>query len=144
MQTTIRKVVHIRLYGWEVVLDTYAKKLVLSLSMIPGIGLHTRNVVPLPTFIRKWNILKSPFKHKRARHAFEMRTHKRLISFEADKELANRFVNYVIQLLPSEVGAKINVFTYEPLSKYYNMPPEFLQAKPRSQKANLDQMNKLD
>jgi len=76
-----------------------------------------------------------------------MRTHKRLITFEADKELANKFVNYVIHLLPSEVGAKINVFTYEPLSKFYNMPPNFLQpktGKQKNQEQELNQMNKLD
>jgi ribosomal protein S10 len=37
------------------------------------------SVVPLPTRIRKWTVLASPFIDKKARSQFEMRVHKRLV-----------------------------------------------------------------
>ncbi len=35
--------------------------------------------IPLPTEIKKYTVLRSPFIYKNAREQFEMRTHKRLI-----------------------------------------------------------------
>jgi ribosomal protein S10 len=37
------------------------------------------SVVPLPTRIRRWTVLSSPFVDKEARSQFEMRVHKRLV-----------------------------------------------------------------
>jgi ribosomal protein S10 len=37
------------------------------------------SVVPLPTRIRRWTVLSSPFIDKKARSQFEMRVHKRLV-----------------------------------------------------------------
>jgi small subunit ribosomal protein S10 len=42
-------------------------------------GANVAGPVPLPTNISRWTVLKSPFKDKKSREQFEMRTHKRLL-----------------------------------------------------------------
>ncbi|MFP4597290.1 MAG: 30S ribosomal protein S10 [Persicimonas sp.] len=42
-------------------------------------GAQISGPVPLPTRIRRWTVLRGPFKDKKAREQFEMRTHKRLL-----------------------------------------------------------------
>jgi small subunit ribosomal protein S10 len=42
-------------------------------------GARVAGPVPLPTNVSRWTVLKSPFKDKKSREQFEMRTHKRLL-----------------------------------------------------------------
>jgi small subunit ribosomal protein S10 len=42
-------------------------------------GARVAGPVPLPTKINRWTVLRSPFKDKKSREQFEMRTHKRLL-----------------------------------------------------------------
>ncbi|MCK5266951.1 MAG: 30S ribosomal protein S10 [Spirochaetes bacterium] len=42
-------------------------------------GAYINGPVPLPTKIRKYTVLRSPFVNKKSREQFEMRSHKRLI-----------------------------------------------------------------
>ena len=42
-------------------------------------GARVAGPVPLPTNINRWTVLRSPFKDKKSREQFEMRTHKRLL-----------------------------------------------------------------
>ncbi|MEI8346162.1 MAG: 30S ribosomal protein S10 [Pseudomonadota bacterium] len=42
-------------------------------------GARVAGPIPLPTEINKYTVLRSPFKNKKSREQFEMRTHKRLI-----------------------------------------------------------------
>lgn len=42
-------------------------------------GAQVRGPIPLPTYINKFTVLRSPFIDKKSREQFEIRTHKRLI-----------------------------------------------------------------
>lgn len=42
-------------------------------------GAQIAGPVPLPTKVSRWTVLKGPFKDKKSREQFEMRTHKRLL-----------------------------------------------------------------
>jgi len=42
-------------------------------------GARVAGPVPLPTKVSRWTVLKGPFKDKKSREQFEMRTHKRLL-----------------------------------------------------------------
>ncbi|QDG52636.1 30S ribosomal protein S10 [Persicimonas caeni] len=42
-------------------------------------GARISGPVPLPTRVRRWTVLRGPFKDKKSREQFEMRTHKRLL-----------------------------------------------------------------
>lgn len=42
-------------------------------------GARVAGPIPLPTRIRRWTVLRSPFVNKKSREQFEMRTHRRLL-----------------------------------------------------------------
>lgn len=49
-------------------------------------GARVAGPVPLPTKVSRWTVLKSPFKDKKSREQFEMRTHKRLLDIHDPKQ----------------------------------------------------------
>lgn len=48
-----------------------------------ALGVDCFSIVPLPTKIRRWTVLSSPFADKEARTQFEMKTHNRLVLVKA-------------------------------------------------------------
>jgi small subunit ribosomal protein S10 len=63
--------------------------------------------VPLPTDIRKYTVLRSPFIDKDSREQFEMRTHKRLIDI---LEPTSKTVDALMRLnLPAGVNIEIKL-----------------------------------
>ena len=69
--------IRIRLKAYDHrVLDISAQQIVESAERT---GAVVSGPVPLPTRIRKYTVLRSPFIDKDSRDQFEMRTHKRLI-----------------------------------------------------------------
>lgn len=57
-------------------LDSSAQEIVDTANRT---GANVAGPVPLPTNVSRWTVLKSPFKDKKSREQFEMRTHKRLL-----------------------------------------------------------------
>ncbi len=57
-------------------LDSSAREIVETAKRT---GARVAGPVPLPTQVSRWTVLKSPFKDKKSREQFEMRTHKRLL-----------------------------------------------------------------
>ena len=57
-------------------LDASAREIVETAKRT---GARVAGPVPLPTNINRWTVLRSPFKDKKSREQFEMRTHKRLL-----------------------------------------------------------------
>ncbi len=49
------------------------------LDVAESTGARVAGPIPLPTEIRKYTVIRSPFVHKDGREQFEIRTHKRLI-----------------------------------------------------------------
>jgi small subunit ribosomal protein S10 len=45
-------------------------------------GADVSGPIPLPTRIRRFTVLRGPFKHKDSREHFEIRTHNRLVDIE--------------------------------------------------------------
>ena len=63
--------------------------------------------VPLPTRIRRYTVIRSPFKHKDSQEHFESRTHKRLLDII---EPTSRTVDTLMRLqLPSGVDIEIKL-----------------------------------
>ena len=61
-------------------LDSSATKIV---DTVKRTGAKVAGPVPLPTRIRRFAVLRSPFKYKDSREHFEIRTHSRLIDIKA-------------------------------------------------------------
>ncbi len=61
-------------------LDSSATKIV---DTVKRTGAKVAGPVPLPTRIRRFAVLRGPFKHKDSREHFEIRTHNRLIDIKA-------------------------------------------------------------
>ena len=61
------------------VLDQSAMQII---EAVKRTGARVRGPIPLPTRIERYTVLRSPFKHKKARDQFEIRTHKRIIDIE--------------------------------------------------------------
>ena len=69
--------IRVRLRGFDVELvDQSARSIV---GTVQKAGAKVSGVVPLPTRIQKYTVLRSPHANKKSREQFEMRTHKRLI-----------------------------------------------------------------
>jgi small subunit ribosomal protein S10 len=86
------------------VLDSSAKQIVESAERT---GAVVAGPVPLPTRIRKYTVIRSPFIDKDSRDQFETRTHKRLIDI---MEPTSRTVDTLMRLqLPSGVDIEIKL-----------------------------------
>lgn len=69
--------IRIKLRGFDhKSLDASAAKIVETARRS---GAQVSGPVPLPTRIRRFAVLRSPFKHKDSREHFELRTHNRLV-----------------------------------------------------------------
>lgn len=69
--------IRIKLRGFDhKSLDASAAKIVETARRS---GAQVAGPVPLPTRIRRFTVLRSPFKHKDSREHFELRTHNRLV-----------------------------------------------------------------
>lgn len=69
--------IRIRLKAYDHrVLDESARQIV---DIAEKTGATVAGPIPLPTEIRKYTVIRSPFVHKDGREQFEMRTHKRII-----------------------------------------------------------------
>jgi small subunit ribosomal protein S10 len=86
------------------VLDASARQIVESAERT---GAVVAGPVPLPTRIRKYTVMRSPFIDKDSRDQFETRTHKRLIDI---LEPTSRTVDTLMRLqLPSGVDIEIKL-----------------------------------
>ena len=86
------------------ILDASARQIVESAERT---GAVVAGPVPLPTRIRKYTVIRSPFIDKDSRDQFETRTHKRLIDI---LEFTSRTMNTLMQLqLPSGVDIEIKL-----------------------------------
>ncbi|WP_027882066.1 30S ribosomal protein S10 [Meiothermus rufus] len=69
--------IRIKLRGFDhKTLDASAAKIVETARKS---GAQVAGPVPLPTRIRRFTVLRGPFKHKDSREHFELRTHNRLV-----------------------------------------------------------------
>ena len=97
--------IRIRLKAYDHrVLDISAQQIVESAERT---GAVVSGPVPLPTRIRKYTVLRSPFIDKDSRDQFEMRTHKRLIDI---LEPSSTTIDTLMKLqVPSGVDIEIKL-----------------------------------
>lgn len=95
--------IRIKLKGYDsAVVDIAAQQIIESSIKT---GAKVAGPIPLPTKIKKWTVLESPFIDKRAQEAFEMRIHKRLLEII---EPNAKTIEILTQLqLPAGVGIEI-------------------------------------
>ncbi len=100
-----RQRIRIRLKSYDHrVLDRSAQQIVETAERT---GAAVAGPVPLPTRIRKYTVMRSPFIDKDSRDQFETRTHKRLIDI---LEPTSRTVDTLMRLqLPSGVDIEIKL-----------------------------------
>ena len=69
--------IRIKLRGFDhKTLDASAQKIVEAARRS---GAQVSGPIPLPTRVRRFTVIRGPFKHKDSREHFEMRIHKRLL-----------------------------------------------------------------
>ncbi len=86
------------------ILDQSARQIVEALERT---GAVVVGPVPLPTRIKKWSVIRSPFIDKDSQEQFEIRTHKRLIDIV---ETTSRTIDALTALsLPSGVSIDIKL-----------------------------------
>jgi|TARA_B100001971_G_C17740571_1_gene310484 small subunit ribosomal protein S10 len=86
------------------ILDQSAQQIVEALERT---GAVLVGPVPLPTRIKKWSVIRSPFIDKDSQEQFEIRTHKRLIDIV---ETTSRTIDALTALsLPSGVSIDIKL-----------------------------------
>ncbi len=95
--------IRIKLKGFDhKILDQAAQQIVEALERT---GAVVTGPVPLPTRIKKFSVVRSPFIDKDSQEQFEIRTHKRLIDIV---ETASKTIDSLASLnLPSGVGIDI-------------------------------------
>jgi len=97
--------VRIQIKGFDhKVLDQSAQQIVEALERT---GAVVSGPVPLPTRIKKFSVIRSPFIDKDSQEQFEIRTHKRIIDIV---ELTSKTVDSLANLnLPSGVSIDIKI-----------------------------------
>ena len=97
--------IRIRLKAYDHrVLDRSAQQIVEAAERT---GAVVAGPVPLPTRVRRYTVIRSPFKHKDSQEHFESRTHKRLIDI---LEPTSRTVDTLMRLqLPAGVDIEIKL-----------------------------------
>lgn len=97
--------IRIKIKGYDSKLvDASAKQIV---EVGERYGVKISGPVPLPTEIKRFTVLRSPFAHKDAREQFEIRIHKRLIDFE---QVSPRLIEALQTIsLPSGVEVEIKI-----------------------------------
>jgi small subunit ribosomal protein S10 len=103
-----------------------SKKVVWSANNVKGLRPLFKDVLPLPTHVRKWTVNRSPFKHKRFRDTFELCTYKRLFSVVAEQSVAENFIKYLEVAMPPAARLKVTQKVYYPLENYYGLDPNLL------------------
>ena len=98
-----RQKIRIRLKAYDHrILDESAMQI---LDAAEKTGASVAGPIPLPTEIRKYTVIRSPFVHKDGREQFEIRTHKRIIDI---LEPTGRTVDTLMRLqLSSGVDVEI-------------------------------------
>ncbi len=100
-----RQRIRIRLKAYDHrILDESAMQI---LDAAEKTGASVAGPIPLPTEIRKYTVIRSPFVHKDGREQFEIRTHKRIIDI---LEPTGRTVDTLMRLqLSSGVDVEIKL-----------------------------------
>ncbi len=100
-----RQKIRIRLKAYDHrILDESAMQI---LDAAEKTGASVAGPIPLPTEIRKYTVIRSPFVHKDGREQFEIRTHKRIIDI---LEPTGRTVDTLMRLqLSSGVDVEIKL-----------------------------------
>ncbi len=95
--------IRLRAYDHRVLDESVAQ--ILDTAEKTGAGVI--GPIPLPTEIRKYTVIRSPFVHKDGREQFEIRTHKRIIDIV---EPTGRTVDSLMRLqLSSGVDVEIKI-----------------------------------
>lgn len=97
--------IRIKLKGFDHrILDQAARQIVEALERT---GAIVTGPVPMPTRIKKFSVIRSPFIDKDSQEQFEIRTHKRLIDIV---ETTSKAIDALTNLnLPSGVGIDIKL-----------------------------------
>jgi small subunit ribosomal protein S10 len=97
--------IRIRLKAYDHrILDQSAEQIVEAAERT---GAVVAGPIPLPTHIRKFTVIRSPFIHKDGREQFEIRTHKRLIDIQNP---TSRTVDTLMRLqLPAGVDIEVKL-----------------------------------
>ena len=100
-----RQKIRIRLKAYDHrILDQSAEQIVEAAERT---GAAVAGPIPLPTHIKKFCVIRSPFKDKDSQEQFEIRTHKRLIDI---LEPTSKTVDTLMRLqLPSGVDIEIKL-----------------------------------
>lgn len=97
--------IRIRLRAYDHrILDQSAEQIVEAAERT---GAVVAGPIPLPTHIKKFTVIRSPFVHKDGREQFEIRTHKRLIEI---LEAGSRTMDTLMRLqLPAGVDIEVKL-----------------------------------
>ena len=100
-----RQRIRIRLKAYDHrILDQSAEQIVEAAERT---GAVVAGPIPLPTHIKKFTVIRSPFKDKDSREQFEIRTHKRLIDIV---EPTSKTVDTLMRLqLPAGVDIEVKL-----------------------------------
>jgi len=101
----LKQKIRIKLKGFDHrILDQAARQIVEALERT---GAITIGPVPLPTRIKRFSVIRSPFIDKDSQEQFEIRTHKRFIDIV---ETTSKTIDALTNLnLPSGVGIDIKL-----------------------------------
>lgn len=102
--------------GFDVsTVELSAKKLKQIASFL-GI-VDVSGTMPLPTKIKKYTVLRSPFIDKKSREQFETRLQHRLLVFKnTDQDVIENFIQFIQLNVPIGVTITIKRFKYLPFS----------------------------
>eukprot|EP01125_Pyxidicula_operculata_P008348 TRINITY_DN280_c0_g2_i1.p1 TRINITY_DN280_c0_g2~~TRINITY_DN280_c0_g2_i1.p1 ORF type:complete len:355 (+),score=122.82 TRINITY_DN280_c0_g2_i1:17-1081(+) len=116
---TIPRVTQLKFKAYDNRSVDAARRARIALDLL---GINCSGPVPLPRKTTRYAVLKSPFKWKKHQELWEIRTHSRLVTFEADVDTTNRVLQFLYNNVYPGVGLRVRKLVFEPLDKYYKSP----------------------
>jgi small subunit ribosomal protein S10 len=118
------QILEIRIQGVEPTLEFAVRKILVTADLWPGIDSRMKGDVKLPTKLKRFTLLKSPFKHKKAQNSIERRMHYRLLSIEGSPDRLDEFKGFVLRILPEGMNLRYQEKLLYPLEQFFTPPPK--------------------
>ena len=117
MALQIRKKLYLNFTGVDQRLFPYVEHVAWAARQVPN--MRVSGPTPLPRKVLRRTVLKSPFKHGKARVTWEKRSLRRLIVVETDARTASKFLGFLETILEPVAALKVTEHSFHELGNFY-------------------------
>eukprot|EP00008_Paramoeba_atlantica_P000945 CAMPEP_0201504424 /NCGR_PEP_ID=MMETSP0151_2-20130828/85202_1 /ASSEMBLY_ACC=CAM_ASM_000257 /TAXON_ID=200890 /ORGANISM="Paramoeba atlantica, Strain 621/1 / CCAP 1560/9" /LENGTH=217 /DNA_ID=CAMNT_0047898165 /DNA_START=1162 /DNA_END=1812 /DNA_ORIENTATION=- len=100
-----RRVLELMIQGFDERMFEASERIILAAKMLPDAVV--KGPTPVKTKLKKYTILKGPFKHKKARDQLGIQRYRRKIVIDTTRDVAEKFFEFLKENTPSLVAIRV-------------------------------------